>query len=402
MKTKNLLYIFVSFIASAVLFTAKAQFSTVEETVEYINERLSHSMVLKVDQKGLVKIKAPDNYITFNLKDVSFNYNASNGDNRIRVYCDDCIQYYDNKILENTESIQSFLCESKKAAMEVINAFKHLKKNYSNNSSYSKQNDKKIKSNDNSISYSTINDAVDFINDRLAFSVVSKVDENGVLYITAPDRTFKVNLKYAEFGYNASGGDTRVRIYGDFCIKSYDKNEPDELLARQSFSASSKNKAFDIIKALYFIKYAYLGQDVSKINSLRNVSGTKNQNYSTISEAIDFINDRLEISIIMDVNKSGEVTINAQESIYRFNIKDVNFKKSVSFYSSGNILKNLFFKDGKEEATGVKIAAHNGIRKYTDGKIDETMDEQEFSCYGEYRVKEVIKALRFIQDSCKK
>ncbi len=401
MKTKIIYNFVIAFILGSLFSNAFAQYSTVEETIEYINNRLSHSVILKVDQKGLVKVKAPGQYIHFNLKEASFNYNGANGDDRVRVYCDDCIEYYENKTLENTESIQSFLCDSKKAAYEVISAFKHLKKTYADNSNQSKQNDKKIKT-DEQLKYSTINEAVDFINERLSFSAISKVDDKGILYITAPDRTFKINLKSAEFGYNGSAGDSKVRIYGDFCIRSYVKHEPDEILPRQSFSTESKNNAFDVIKALYFIKFAYLGLDVSKISSLRNVSGTKNQNYSNINEAIDFINDRLEISIIMDINKYGEVSINSQDNIFRFNIKNIEIKKAVSLFSSGNFLKNLFFKSIRQEVTGVKIAGYESIKKYADGKLEETLDEQDFSCGNEYRSKDVFKALKYIQDNFKK
>ena len=107
-----------------------AQYTTADEAKDFINDRLSHSLIQKIDPDGTVTMSTPGEKVKFNLKDVSFNFNGGNNDERVRVACDNCIEHYEHKILTEKSSRQSFLCESEKEANLVIQAFRFLKKKY--------------------------------------------------------------------------------------------------------------------------------------------------------------------------------------------------------------------------------------------------------------------------------
>jgi len=48
------------------------------ETLDYLNARLLHSSILRVDEAGLVRMRTPGETLTFNLKDAAINGNDQN------------------------------------------------------------------------------------------------------------------------------------------------------------------------------------------------------------------------------------------------------------------------------------------------------------------------------------
>jgi len=374
------------------------QYSTAEETIEYINDRLSHSFIQKIGKDGMVTINAPDQKILFRIQEASFNYNGQNHDDRVRVFCEDCIQHFEHKQLTETTGRQSFLCESEKEANEVINAFKYLKKIYSGGQTALIPADKKLKISDTTLGYKTVNEAIDFINDNLTHSMVTRIDDQGIMVINAPDETYRVNLKKAEFGYNDSDG-TRVRIYGDFCLEEVEHGKRHNVISRQSFSAASRFKAYKVITALYYLKSAYSDLDPAMVPGLTNVSRNFTSNYTNIQEAIDFINERLSYSIVMNVDNQGNISINSPDDIYRFNLRDVEIYKAIR-KKSGIDWFNVVINDGS--LNGVMFECDECIKKYDDPDSYDTMDEQVFQCETSSEVKEVVKAFSYIQANIKK
>lgn len=375
------------------------QYSTVDETIEFINSKLSHSYVQRIDQEGKVIINAPSEMITFNITEASFNYNGLNHDNRVRVFCDFCIEYYKNKRLENTSNRQSFLCGSESDAKAAIDAFNHLKTIYSENKTSLKPVDKKLNVNDSTLGYSTVNGAIDLINENLTYSMILRINEQGEMLINSPDKTYNVDLGKAEFCLNDLNDAPKVRIYGNFCIEQLDGPGEGELISRQSFQADSRTKANQAIMALYYIKAEYSSLDVNSIPTLKNVSRKETNHYSTMAEAIDYINDRLKYSLILDVTDQGEVLVNSPDHIFRFNLRDVTIEESKekSRYEFGPV---VVIRTG--DISGILFECDECIRRYDDPYSYDILDDQDFQCIHESDVKDTHQAWIFLQKQFEK
>jgi hypothetical protein len=386
----------------ALLFSATglyAQYSTAEETKAYINDRLSHSVLQKIDPDGTVTISAPDQKIKFKLREVSFNYNGGNDDDRVRVFGDNCIEHYEHKSLTETTSRQSFLCDSEKEANEVIAAFKHLKKLYTADQKSSMPGDRQLKVSDTTLGTRTIGEAIEFINENLSYSMITGIDAQGVMTINAPDDIYRVNLKQAEFGYNDASDGSKVRIYGDFCIEVKSNSSKKEFTSRKSFQTPGRVNAYKVIPVLYYLKSAYTDLDPAKIAGFRNVTGKKTNSYTNVPEAIDFINDRLSYSIILGIDQTGNMTINAPDELYRFNIHDVKISNAQN-HSSRSEWFPFVITDGP--STGVLIECNDCIKKYDAPQSADKLDEQVFQCQGAKEVKEVLSALNYFRNPAKK
>jgi hypothetical protein len=391
----NLRYAATAVLLFCAVISNFAQYSNIEEAKEFINDRLSRSVIQKVGPDGLVTISAPGSKFQFNLKQVNFNYNGGNGDDRVRVVCDNCIEEYEQKELKEKLSRQSFLCDSEQEAYEVISAFRFMKKSMTGETKSGGNIDKPLTGISPVAGYKTVNEAIDFINGNLTRSVVMGIDDQGFMTINAPDDMFKVNMKSAEFGYNRSSDEPKVRIYGDFSLVQNPGKRNEEAISRQSFEASSRTKAYDVIMALYYLKSVYTGSDVSKVPGLNNVSSSKKSSYVNVAEAIDYINDRLAYSIVLGVDKSGNVAINGPESIFRFNVDEVTISKTNRQSDRNDWFP---FVITGSYAPGILVTCKKEcIREFSSPSKFETLDEQVFQCGNSQEAKEVEKAFGYIR-----
>ncbi|MFZ4521143.1 MAG: hypothetical protein ACOYNC_05530 [Bacteroidales bacterium] len=376
-----------------------AQYSNAEEAKEYINDRLSHSVLQKIDPDGTVTISAPDQKIKFRLRDVSFNYNGGNSDDRVRVFGDNSIEHYELKILTEKTSRQSFLCDSEKEANEVIAAFKYLKKLYPGDQKSLMQGDRKLKVSDSTIGTKTVREAIDYINENLSYSMITGVDDRGMMTINAPDEIYRINLKQAEFGYNDASDGSKVRIYGDFCIEQQSNNTSKDLLCRKSFQTANRTNAYKAISVLYYLKSTYSDLNPSKVTDLRNVTGSNTNSYTNVNEAINYINDRLSYSIILGLDLAGNITINAPDDIYRFNIHDVKINNALNHKSRSEWFP-FVYTDGP--STGVLVECNNCIKQFDGPGSYDSIDEQVFQYGSAGQVKEVLKAFLYLKGATKK
>jgi hypothetical protein len=371
-----------------------AQYSTADETKDFINDRLSHSIVQKIDPDGTVTMSAPDQKIKFRLADVSFNYNGGNDDDRVRVFCNNCIAHYEHKQLTETTSRQSFLCESEKDANEVITAFRHLKKLFTANQKSGMASDKKLKVSDSTLGTRTVAEAIDFVNENLSYSMVLDIDDMGMMTINAPEDIYRVDLKKAEFGYNDLDGSSRVRIYGDFCVEIKEDHGGKKFISRQSFQAHGRVQAYKVISVLYYLKSTYCDLDQAKIAALKNIGGTGPGSYKNVNEAMDYINSRLSYSIILGIDKTGNITINSPDDIYRFNIHDVKMSKT----DHRNFKSDWFrVRIPVDYSPGVLFECNDCIKQYEAPDSYDAIDEQVFQCGSLKEANEVLKALAYIK-----
>ena len=376
-----------------------AQYTTIDEAKDFINDHLSHSLLQKIDPDGTVTMSTPSEKIKFNLHHVSFNYNGGNNDDRVRVAGGNCIERYEHKVLTEKTSRQSFLCESENDAMRVIDAFRFLKKKYAGDQGTAHAGGKALKTNDTTFNTKTVTEAIDFVNENLAYSVITGVDEAGLMTINSPDETFQVDLAKAEFGYNDASDGSKVRIYGDFCISDKKSNGDREMITRKSFQTQNRVKAYKAITVLYYLKSTYANLDPAKIQGLKNLTAARVSTYSTLEEAIDFINARLMYSIILDIDHSGNLTMNAPEEIYRFNISEVKMTNALNNKSRSEWFP---FINNNNSCTGVLVEGSDGISKYdVPGSFDK-LDEQVFQCGSASEVRDVLKAFTWIRSTIKK
>ncbi|PKP23696.1 MAG: hypothetical protein CVU06_06935 [Bacteroidetes bacterium HGW-Bacteroidetes-22] len=375
-----------------------AQFNNNQDAIDYINDRLSHSIVQKIDADGLVTMKAPSERITFLLADVMFTYNDLNGDSRVRVVCNNCLKYYEQRELQKHESRQSFLCDTDEDAFEVIKAFGYLKSKFPASVKANGISQKKLAISDTTLGYSTVAEAIDLVNSVLVHSMITGIDQKGIMAINSPSNNYLVDLRNAEFAFNDLSDDPKVRIYGDFCLRETDEDGANDYMSRQSFTARSRFKAYKAIKALYYIKTAYSDLPESKVPMLRNVKRNRLTSYSNIVDAISYINDRLTYSVIMGVDNNSVMSINAPNDIYRVNLKNAKFSYSQNSKVNVDWLGITF--DGNR-IDGVEIICNNCLEKFNSPDDKEVIDNQTFQCESETQVREVLKAITYIKEMSK-
>jgi hypothetical protein len=258
---------------------------------------------------------------------------------------------------------------------------------------------KQLKVSDTTLGTRTVSEAIGFINENLSYSMITGIDEQGIMTINAPDDIYRVNLKKAEFGYNDASDGSKVRIYGDFCIEVKSNSSKKEFTSRKSFQTPGRVNAYKVIPVMYYLKSAYTDLDPSKIAGLRNVNGKKTNSYTSVPEAIDFINDRLSYSIILGIDPTGNLTINAPDELYRFNIHDVKVSNAQNHRSRSEWFP-FVITDGP--STGVLFECNNCINKYDGPDSFDRLDEQVFQCGSAKEVKEVLTALIYLRNSVKK
>jgi hypothetical protein len=362
--------------------------------VDYVNARLRHSAILRVSDAGVVKVRTPSETLTFKLQDTAFSFNDLNGDHRVRLASAEPIEAWDGDHREDVTYRQSFQCRSRTDAREAITALRRLRRSFLDKDPRFSILKRKVAPGPGA-SYASIGEALDFVNDHLSHSVALGVDDQGTLILQGSDEeTYHVALARADFGLNERSEDPRVRVYGNWCLATYRDGHRDEETARESFTVRSRLGARETIRALYGIKAAITGQDPSGLDTLRNVTGARTPAYTTIQGAIDAINDRLAISIVLGIDPQGDVAINASDAIYHFNIADGTFGKARGRFRLLGLIHL-----GLEE--GARISSAKGLRKYSDSTQWDSVDDQTFSCASASDTQAVLQAFEFIKGAWK-
>ena len=386
--------------ATAALLTMAApgfaQPAGTNEAVDYVNARVRHSAILRVTEAGVVRVRTPSETLTFKLQATVFSLNDQNGDHRVRIASSEPIEAWDGEHREDVTHRQSFVCRSRTDAREAIAALRRLKQSFLDKDPKYTCLKRKLAPDGNGGEYATLGEALDFVNDHLSHSVVLGLDDQGILTLQASDETiYRVDLARAEFGLNDRGGDPRVRIYGNWCIEIFRDGHRDQETPRESFTVRSRLGAKEVVQALYGIKAASASKDTAKRASLRNGSETRSPAYTTIPEAIDALNDRLAVSIVLGLDAQGDLLINASDAIYHVKLADCTFRKPKERI---HLLGLIHL--GQEE--GVNIASPKGLRKYVDSVRWDTVDDQTFSCESESDTRAALQAFDFIKEQVSK
>lgn len=380
-------------IAVLFLLLPETGFAAGEDPVAALNARLSRSRVERIDGDGLVTVATPDRTMTFNLKQSVFTVNDRNDDDRLRVSGDYAIRVYDDGRLDETLHRQSFLCRSRKEAREVVEILQRLKREYLAGDERARSLDRPISLNDPAVKYTGVNQAIDFINDKLEVSMIVGVDDRGILLVNAPDCLYRVDLHHAEFGVIDANDAPKVRFYGEWCIRQVDEDKEEKVIARESFLTHYRSDTWQVVRALYAIKSAFTGADAAKADAMVLARKSRIRSYTTVDEAVRYINDRLEISIIMGIDGSGRMIINASDSIFKFRPADCRFRRG----RRSGAFDLLRILDGDRIADAVAVEGRNAVQRHTDGRWLENLDEQNFQCRSSFAVDEVTAAFHFIK-----
>ncbi len=391
---KRFILLFLVALLSSGLYADDKTFRTeIDNAVELINSRLSHSRIVRVDDKGVVHIQAPDQMIEFPIQEVSFNYNDS--DHRVRVAGDYNIRYYDEDgECEEVSHRQSFTCRSRRMAEDAIDAFRRIKDLFTTGSISREKTDLILPVEDDSLGYRTLKQAVRFVNDNLLLSLILEVNDNGIMSINAPSAMYLVDMKQAQFALNDWSDQPKVRIYGDWCVEMYEDDNPRHrhFVPRESFSSRSASRARQCVRALYYIKGALLGQTAVQIEDESNIKGTFREEYSNVEEAVDYINNRLKISIITGIDSDGKLVVNASENIYKIPLRSCMIRSGrnrISFFGIG------LFGDRSDT---VEIRCRKGLELYADRELIRRLDEENFSVANRRSVSEVVEAFEYLQN----
>ena len=74
MKSRKIKFTSLAFLGMLLMtVNSFAQFTTTEGAKDFINDRLSHSVLQKIDPDGTVTISTPGEKIKFNLRNAAFN-----------------------------------------------------------------------------------------------------------------------------------------------------------------------------------------------------------------------------------------------------------------------------------------------------------------------------------------
>ncbi len=363
-----------------------------ENEIDFINSRLSHSQVARINDSGTVRIVTPRRIVEFPIQDVSFNYNAS--DHRVRVAGNYNIKRFRHGRLTDVTHRNSFSSPSRRTALEAIDAFRRIQDHFTHDDPRQQWMNTVLPIPERRPEYRTIGEAITYINDNLAYSVILGLDENGIMTVNAPSRMYRVNIIEAEFSSYDWSGDGKVRVYGDWCIRvsDDDRGRYDRYVPRVEFNVHSFTRVKPSVRALYYIKGALLDRTAAEIEEFLDWKMTQQRDYESIGEAIKYINDRLEISIITDIDSDGVMTINASRSIYKVPVRDSRFRRG-----SREQITFLGFEVATGHGITVEISSPEGIEQYRDRRFERRLDSQEFSVRSRHDIREIIEALEYIK-----
>ncbi len=387
-----LVFAFVSGIWSA----EPSRQTDVNDAIELINSRLSHSRILKIDADGVVSVKAPGQIIEFPIRAVSFNYNDS--DCRVRVAGDYNIRYYKGDRLTEVTHRQSFTCGSRRMAQDAVDSFRSIKSRFLEGDPALNHQNKILSAVDGALGYKTLGQAIDFINDNLSRSVILGLDETGQMAINAPSAIYRIDMKAAHFALKDWSDQAQLRVYGEWCVEvSQEKGRRVErFVPRESFSTHSNSRGRESVEALYYIKGAVLGQHSAQIEEQLMLSRSSPEDYRSIEEAIQYINDRLEISIITGIDEDGLMTVNASEYIYKLPLRDCRFR------SGRNMISFFGFRITGRRDSSVDVRCSRGLERHYDGVLQRRIDSESFSARSRRDVKDIIAAFEYIQNKVRK
>lgn len=392
----------VKFISAAaiILPAMQAQGLDLQKHINAINQSLIRSEVLSIDAQGEVRIDTPSNQLRFKIQDVAFGFNGLNDDARLRIGSHRPICIHENKNWKEDIYRESFGCHSRKAARRAIEAFREIQKHYTDRNDAFQLSNKKLTV--NTLPYQQIGPAIHFINDQLTSSMICQIHPEGFLYINSPSNIYRVDLRKAEFGLNTSSSTPKIRIYGDFCLESLDEDTPKEYLPRESFEIYSTSNPKDIIKAFYFIKNEFSPMDIQKLDELPNLKDERIQNFNNIPKAIESINQRLSISIITEITPKGDVTLNASDKIYRFNLHDCHFEvKQERNPFKRSIMRMIQRWTDEDPFSSITLKSSNGLKACTNPHYFTYKDKIDLSCRNQDDAKAMIDALAFIKGALK-
>ena len=363
-----------------------------ENEIDYINARLSHSQVARINDRGTVRIVTPSRIVEFPIQDVTFHYNASG--HRVRVAGEYNIKRFRSGRLTDVTHRNSFSSPSRRMALEAIDAFRRIQDHFTHDDPRREWMNTPLPVPDRRPDYRTIGEAIDYLNDNLVYSVILDLDENGIMTINAPSRIYRVNIIEAEFYPYDWSGDGKVRVYGDWCISTSDdeRGRYDQYTPRVEFNVHYFNRAKPGVRALYYIKGSLLDQSEAEIEEYLDWKMTRQRDYESIEEAIKYINDRLEISIITDIDNDGVMTLNASRSIYKVPVRDSRFRRG-----SREHITLLGFEVSTGYRNTVEISSPESIEQYKDRRLEERTESQEFSVRSRHDVRDIIYALEYIQ-----
>lgn len=369
-----------------------------EEAIDRVNARFLHSSILRIDEQGGVRLRTPDRELRFNIRDAAFNVNDRNGDPRVRIACAEPMASGDPGAPREAERRESFACRSRLGAQEAVEALRQIRRAYLGQDPARHRSDRAVASPDKDVPFARVSEALERLDDLFEISVPIGVDPGGILTIDGPDALYRVDLTRAEFMVNDQGGDPRVRIYGDWCLETRNARGHSVKIARESFTAGSLRAARRAVLVLYTIKAAYTGQDPAKVPAMRAVTGAATRTYATLAQAVDALNDRLAVSVVLGVDAKGVATINAPDAVYRVDLASSEIRPETGAYRE----KGFFhWITHEHRGPGVLIRSSRGLEREEDGVRARTVDEELFSTETRTGAEEAAKALEFIRGALK-
>lgn len=390
---KRLTIVLLCLLFSSLALPDENSFRTEQENeIDYINARLSHSQVARINDSGTVRIVTPSRIVEFPIQDVTFHYNASG--HRVRVAGEYNIKRFRSGRLTEVTHRNSFSSPSRRMALEAIDAFRRIQDQFTADDPRRDWMNTALPVPERRPDYRTIGEAIDYLNENLVYSVILDLDESGIMTINAPSRIYRVDIKEAEFYPYDWSGDGKVRVYGDWCISvsGDERGRHDRYVPRVEFTIHSFNRAKPSVRALYYIKGSLLDQSEVEIEEYLDWKMTRQRDYESIKEAIKYINDRLEISMITDIDNDGVMTLNASQSMYKVPMRSSRFRRG-----SREHITLLGFQVVTGHRNTVEISSPEGIGQYRDRRLEERIESQEFSVRDRHDVRDIIFALEYIK-----
>ncbi len=286
-----------------------------QDAVTVLNRCLTRSTFTRIEADGHVEIKGPEQTYRFNLKQAGFNINTENGDHRLRVAS------------ESPYLRQSFLCRDGEAVKEAVRVLRQQRREALAKDERSRHLAKRIDTGELGLPFKTVGEALEFLNDRLSLSVVSSLDAQGILSLCGADGVYRIDLRKADFSLNDRGERAKVRIYGDWALEYAPGGHGRRSMTRESFSTESARETLEIVKALYVLKAAQMGQAPRVVVNQANVDPAFKPDTKTLQGAADALNGKLALSRILSIDAKGLVTLNASEHMYQFDLTRCSFDR---------------------------------------------------------------------------
>lgn len=348
-----------------------------EDLKSLVNRCLARSTFVQIEGDGRVEVKGPDQTYRFNLKEAGINVNAENGDYRLRV------------VTASPFLRESFLCRDAVAAREAVAALRKHRQELLARDPRAGQLQRRIDTGDPALAFKTVGEALDFVNDRLSISPACGVDASGVLTLGGADGSYRVDLRKAEFSLNDRGERAKVRVYGDWAVEYRQSGRPTRFVARESFSTESTRETLEVVKALYFMKAAFTGQDRKAVLAQANVDPAFKPDPRTPQGMRDALNTKLTVSRIVELDAQGRMTVNAAEHVYRLDLGRCTIERTKP---AENLKGWIQSKVNVQPEEGIVV--RGPIRRFSDPQAYETVDEVTFACESYFDTQDALALLQ--------